>query len=229
VEIIYQNRRGRPPLAYCCHLVLVVGCSDLFPHLDAQQMVEEVLQQMGGRCCNKREGVATVWRGVAMDGQKVLQQMVEEVLQRMGRRCCNKRSGTDATNGRGGWVLQRMVGRCCNKRERWDGNATDGQKVLQQTLGDRCNKWERWVGIATDGRKVLQQTGEVGRECNRWAEGVATDDQGGVATGRRKVLQQMLGDRCNKQERWVDIATDGRKVLQQTGEVGQERCNCYLR
>ena len=37
MEIIYQNHRGRPPLAYCCHLVLVVGCSDLFPHLDAQR------------------------------------------------------------------------------------------------------------------------------------------------------------------------------------------------
>jgi len=37
VEIIYQNCRGRPPLAYCCHWVLVVGCSDLFPHLDAHQ------------------------------------------------------------------------------------------------------------------------------------------------------------------------------------------------
>jgi len=138
------------------------------------------------------------------------------VLQQTGgccnglERCCNGWAEGVATDGRG-------------------GVATDGQKVLQQTLGDRCNKWERWVGIATDGRKVLQQTGEVGRECNRWAEGVATDDQGGVATGRRKVLQQMLGDRCNKQERWVDIATDGRKVLQQTGEVGQERCNCYLR
>ena len=37
MEIIYQNRRGIPPLAYCCHLVLVVGCSDLFPHLGAQR------------------------------------------------------------------------------------------------------------------------------------------------------------------------------------------------
>jgi len=73
-------------------------------------MVEEVLQWMGGRCCNKREGVAMVWRGVAMDG--------------------------------------------------WE--------VLQQTLGDRCNKRERWVGIAMDGWKVLQQMGEVGWErCNR--------------------------------------------------------------
>ena len=38
MEIIYQNRRGIPPLAYCCHLVLVVGCSDLFPHLGAHRM-----------------------------------------------------------------------------------------------------------------------------------------------------------------------------------------------
>ena len=39
MEIIYQNRRGIPPLAYCCHLVLVVGCSDLFPHLGAQCII----------------------------------------------------------------------------------------------------------------------------------------------------------------------------------------------
>jgi len=62
-------------------------------------MVEEVLQWMGGRCCNKREGVATVWRGVAMDGWKVLQQT-------LGDRC-NKRERWGwlegvATNGRGG-------------------------------------------------------------------------------------------------------------------------------
>ena len=38
MEIIYQNRRGIPPLAFCCHLVLVVGCSDLFPHLGAQRL-----------------------------------------------------------------------------------------------------------------------------------------------------------------------------------------------
>ena len=37
MEIIYQNRRGIPPLAFCCHLVLVVGCSDLFPHLGAHR------------------------------------------------------------------------------------------------------------------------------------------------------------------------------------------------
>jgi len=40
VEIIYQNRRGIPPLAYCCHLVLVVGCSDLFPHLGAHRLLQ---------------------------------------------------------------------------------------------------------------------------------------------------------------------------------------------
>ena len=39
MEIIYQNRRGIPPLAFCCHLVLVVGCSDLFPHLGAQRSI----------------------------------------------------------------------------------------------------------------------------------------------------------------------------------------------
>ena len=92
--------------------------------------------------------------------------MVEEVLQQMGGRCCNGLEG------------------CCNGLE-------------------RC--------------------------CNGWAEGVATDGRGGVATDGQKVLQQTLGDRCNKRERWVRIATDGRKVLQQTGEVGRERCNRTLR
>ena len=41
MEIIYQNRRGIPSLAYCCHLVLVVGCSDLFPHLGAHRVVTD--------------------------------------------------------------------------------------------------------------------------------------------------------------------------------------------
>ena len=44
MEIKYQNHRGRPPLTYCCPLVLVVGCSDLFPHLDTHHVPVPMMQ-----------------------------------------------------------------------------------------------------------------------------------------------------------------------------------------
>ena len=43
-----------------------------------------------------------------------------------------------------------------------------------------------------------------------------------------EVLQLMVGRCCNQFSNWGGVATDGRKVLQQTGEVGRERCNRTL-
>jgi len=105
-----------------------------------------------------------VWRGVAMDGRKVLQR--SEVLQWMGG--CNKweRWVGVATDGwRGVATVWRGVATV------WRGVAMDGQKVLQRMVeevlqwsevlqwmvGRCCNKQERWDGKDATGHCNISQ------------------------------------------------------------------------